>query len=140
MEKRKYITITILVIFIFAIGIILFNKINRTSYALNIPAEDSVYKIYLEQNSNKIEIDGQDKINDIVNVIGEVKRTTTDKSVQDSPNVNNQIKVIFQYNENETTTVFVYKKDDKYIIEQPYNGIYRISPDEYNSVEKYMRD
>ena len=33
---------------------------------------------------------------------------------------------------------FVYKKNGKYFIEQPYNGIYRISPDEYNSIGKYI--
>lgn len=32
----------------------------------------------------------------------------------------------------------VYKKNGKYFIEQPYNGIYRISPDEYNSIGKYI--
>ena len=33
----------------------------------------------------------------------------------------------------------VYKKNNSYYIEQPYNGIYQISGDEYNSIEKLVR-
>ena len=121
------------------LGILYFNKINKYSYTLNIPSDDSVYSINLEQNGKRIEVSEQDKIKDIIYVISEVKRTTTNESIQDSPiNVENEIKIDFEYEENKTSTVFVYKKNGKYFVEQPYNGIYRISPDEYNSIEKYI--
>ena len=39
-------------------------------------------------------------------------------------------------------TLFVYQqssaRDGEYFIEQPYNGIYEISGDEYNAIEKYV--
>ena len=121
------------------LGILYFNKINKYSYTLNIPSDDSVYSINLEQNGKRIEVSEQDKIKDIIYIISEVKRTTTNESIQDSPiNVENEIKIDFEYEENKTSTVFVYKKNGKYFVEQPYNGIYRISPDEYNSIEKYI--
>ncbi len=31
------------------------------------------------------------------------------------------------------------RKNNSYYIEQPYNGIYQISGDEYNSIEKLVR-
>ena len=34
---------------------------------------------------------------------------------------------------------FYPKKNNSYYIEQPYNGIYQISGDEYNSIEKLVR-
>ena len=37
------------------------------------------------------------------------------------------------------STISVYKKNNSYYIEQPYNGIYQISGDEYNSIEKLVR-
>lgn len=41
----------------------------------------------------KNEVNEQDKIKDIIYIIGEVKRTTTNESIQDSPiNVENEIK------------------------------------------------
>ena len=139
MKKEKMIFIIILLVCVGgALGILYFNK---SSYALNIPSDDSVYNINLEQNGKKIEVSEQDKIKDIIYIISEVKRTTTSESIQDSPiNIENEIKIDFKYKENKTSTVFVYKKKGKYFIEQPYNGIYRISPDKYNSIEKYIRN
>ena len=136
-KKGKMIFIIILLVCVGgALGILYFNK---SSYTLNIPSDDSVYSINLEQNGKRIEVSEQDKIKDIIYIISEVKRTTTNESIQDSPiNVENEIKIDFEYEENKTSTVFVYKKNGKYFIEQPYNGIYRISPDEYNSIEKYI--
>ena len=140
MKKEKMIFIIILLVCVGGVlGILYFNKINKYSYTLNIPSDDSVYSINLEQNGKKIEVSEQDKIKDIIYVISEVKRTTTNESIQDSPiNVENEIKIDFEYEENKNSTVFVYKKNGKYFVEQPYNGIYRISPDEYNSIEKYI--
>ena len=140
MKKGKMIFIIILLVCVGGVlGILYFNKINKSSYTLNIPSDDSVYSINLEQNGKRIEVSEQDKIKDIIYIISEVKRTTTNESIQDSPiNVENEIKIDFEYEENKTSTVFVYKKNGKYFIEQPYNGIYRISPDEYNLIEKYI--
>ena len=140
MKKGKMIFIIILLVCVGGVlGILYFNKINKYSYTLNIPSDDSVYSINLEQNRKRIEVSEQDKIKDIIYIISEVKRTTTNESIQDSPiNVENEIKIDFEYEESKTSTVFVYKKNGKYFIEQPYNGIYRISPDEYNSIEKYI--
>ena len=140
MKKGKMIFIIILLVCVGGVlGILYFNKINKPSYSLNIPSDDSVYNINLEQNGKKIEVSEQDKIKDIIYIISEVKRTTTSESIQDSPiNVENEIKIDFEYEENKTSTVFVYKKNGKYFIEQPYNGIYRISFDEYYSIEKYI--
>ena len=140
MKKGKMIFIIILLVCVGGVlGILYFNKINKYSYTLNIPSDDSVYSINLEQNGKRIEVSEQDKIKDIIYIISEVKRTTTTESIQDSPiNVENEIKIDFEYEENKTSTVFVYKKNGKYFVEQPYNGIYRISPDEYNSIEKYI--
>ncbi len=142
MQKRKLIFIIVLLVCISAIlGVLYFNKVYKSSYALNIPSEDNVYNINLEQNGKIIQVNEQDKIKDIINIIGKVKRTTTNESVQDSPiNVENEIKIDFEYDENKSSTVFIYKKKGKYFIEQPYNGIYRISLDDHNSIVKYIRN
>ena len=142
MQKRKLIFIIVLLVCISAIlGVLYFNKVYKSSYALNIPSEDNVYNINLERNGKIIQVNEQDKIKDIINIIGKVKRTTTNESVQDSPiNVENEIKIDFEYDENKSSTVFIYKKKGKYFIEQPYNGIYRISLDDHNSIVKYIRN
>lgn len=54
-------------------------------------------------------------------------------------NVENEIKINFKITNNEIKTIYVYKRKNKHYIEQPYNGIYEISEDEYNSIEKYIK-
>lgn len=53
-----------------------------------------------------------------------MKRITETESIQDSPvNVDDEIKINFYFDEENCSTVFVYKKNFKYYIEQPYNGM-----------------
>lgn len=141
MKKENWIFVIVSFICIGAVLVILyFYKINKYSYTLNIPSENSVCNINLEQNGKRVVVTEKDKIKDVIYIIGDVKRVTTNESVHDNPiNINNEIKIDFEYEEGKTSIVFVYKKKDKYFIEQPYNGIYRISSDEYNSIEKYIR-
>ena len=67
MKKGKMIFIIILLVCVGGVlGILYFNKINKYSYTLNIPSDDSVYSINLEQNGKRIEVSEQDKIKDII--------------------------------------------------------------------------
>lgn len=55
MKKGKMIFIIILLVCVGGVlGILYFNKINKSSYTLNIPSDDSVYSINLEQNGKKL--------------------------------------------------------------------------------------
>ena len=121
-------------------GILYYNENKNYSYTLNLPLDDSVYSINMEQDDKVVMIEEQEKIKDIMFIISNVKGTTTSKSVQDSPvNAENVIKINIEYSEGNILTLFIYKKKNKYFIEQPYNGIYRISFDEYYLVEKYIK-
>lgn len=142
MKKKIIIYIFVLFMALGAIlGIFCYNKLNKLNYTLNLPSSEELSGIALEQNAIGMETKDSEIIKDIVNVINGVKRTTNKESIQDSPvNVDNEIRVDFNFKEEGTSTVWVYEKNNKYYIEQPYNGIYRISPDEYNSIEKYIKN
>ena len=141
MNKKVLIYILVLFMCIGAIlGIYCYNKLNKTSYCLNLPVIEELSNITLKQNEKSIVINDIDEIKDIIDVLNGVKRVTKQESIQDAPvNVDDEIKVDFEFKESGISTVFVYEKNDEYYIEQAYNGIYRISPDEYNSIEKYLR-
>ena len=63
-----------------------------------------------------------------------------EESIQDYPvNSDNIVQVNFVFNESGESTLFVYMKNGNYYLEQPYNGIYRINGDAYNSIEKFIR-
>ncbi len=139
-NKKVIILIVIFVCTSVVLGILYYNETKKSSYTLDLPLDDSVYSINMEQEDKIVRIDEQKKIKHIMFVISKVKKTTTSKSVQDSPvNAENVIKLNIEYSEGNILTLFIYKKKNKYFIEQPYNGIYRISFDEYYLVEKYIK-
>lgn len=144
-KEIKIVTIILCMCLGTMLGIVCYNKINKSSYALNLPSIDSINSIILKQNDKNINLSDEEIIKEIINALCSVKRTTIEASIQDYPtNVEDEIQVDFVFKDDETikngiSTIFVYEKKGKYYIEQSYNGIYRISADEYNSVEKYLK-
>ncbi len=113
---------------------------DRRTYELNLPQLENLKSISLEQNAKGKVVSDNEEMKDILYVLNGKERTTKEESIQDAPiNIDNEIKVDFQFIENGVSTIFVYKKNKSYYIEQPYNGIYQISGDEYNSIEKLIR-
>lgn len=139
-KKVVFIVLGILLIIIFALGLA-YHFRDRRTYELNLPEIEAITRIELERKADGVALFRIEEMEDVINVLYGVKRITETESIQDSPiNVDDKIKIDFYYNEENCSTVFVYKKNFKYYIEQPYNGIYRISADEYNAIEKYIRN
>lgn len=141
MKNKMIIYIFVLFSCIGAIaGIYCYNKLNQRTYNLNLPEKQNISSIGIEQNAIGFFTKDIEYIDDILNVLNDEKRITKKESIQDSPtDVESEIKVDFYINEGNYSTIFLYKKNFKYYIEQPYNGIYRISADEYNAIEKYIK-
>ena len=141
MKKEMIIFIIILFLCIGAVaGIYCYNKLNKRTYSLELPIAEEISNITLEKNTKNIVVNYFQEIKNIVNILGGIKRITKKESIQDMPvNVENEIKINFKITNNEIKTIFVYKRKNKYYIEQPYNGIYEINQDEYNSIEKYIK-
>ena len=138
-QRKIFIMIIIILLMLMILGIFYYFMNSRT-YKLNLPQLEKLENILLEQDTNKKVINDNEKMKNIINILNETKRTTKEESIQDSPvNTNNKIKIDFNFKETGASTLFVYERNNKYYIEQPYNGIYRISMDEYNSIEKYIK-
>lgn len=137
MKKEMIIFIIVLFLCIGAVaGIYCYNKLNKRTYSLELPIAEEISNITLEN----IDITDSQKIKNIIDILGGIKRITKKESIQDMPvNAENEIKINFKITNNEIKTIFVYKRKNKYYIEQPYNGIYEISKEEYNSIEKYVK-
>lgn len=141
MKKETEIAIIILLIFLFIITFILI-ILNKKNYELNLPEQEKLKSITIEIQANQKEIMDTQEIQDIIYVLNNSGkgRNTKQESINDFPvNTENIITVKFNFEEEGTSTIFVYIRNDNYYIEQPYNGIYKISGDEYNSIEKYIR-
>lgn len=115
---------------------------SKKEYTLTLSKEENIESVFFEKDNNKKEVKDTEEIKDIIYVLsGSGKgRTTNEESVQDYPvNAEDIIKIEFNLKDEKQSTLFVYKKNGKMYIETPYNGIYRINGDEYNSMEKYTR-
>ena len=139
MQRKFFIILIIILLMLMILGIFYYFMNSRT-YNLKLPQLEKLESISLEQDTNKKVINDNEKMKDIINILNETKRTSKEESIQDSPvNTTNKIKIDFNFKETGASTLFVYERNNKYYIEQPYNGIYRISMDEYNSIEKYIK-
>ncbi len=139
MQRKFFIILIIILLMLMILGIFYYFMNSRT-YNLNLPQLEKLESISLEQDTNKKVINDNEKMKDIINILNETKRTSKEESIQDSPvNTTNKIKIDFYFKETGASTLFVYERNNKYYIEQPYNGIYIISINEYNSIEKYIK-
>ncbi len=112
------------------------------SYELHLPDFADLKSITLTQPGGE-EVELVDaRAEDVLFLLKGNGRTTNTESIQDAPvNVENWIKVDMNFWESGTSTLFVCHRPEsrngEYFIEQPYNGIYEISGEEYNSIQKY---
>ena len=139
MQRKFFIILIIILLMLMILGIFYYFMNSRT-YNLKLPQLEKLESISLEQDTNKKVINDNEKMKDIINILNERERTSKEESIQDSPvNTSNKVKIDFNFKETGASTLFVYERNNKYYIEQPYNGIYRISMDEYNSIKKYTK-
>lgn len=128
----------LLILICIIIGIIFLNYFLKDTYYLDntIPERYDAIQI-ISGNTNKEIINEKDKEN-IINGLKGNNRNTKRVSVNDYPyNVEEIIKINIRDKEN-IITIYVYKSNNKYYIEPPYNGIYRISAEEYNLIYNYV--
>ncbi len=130
-KKRLFVALGAIIIAALAFGAI-YHFMFRRTYELHLPQADDLDRISLAQGeTGKVILDNK-KINEILNIIGGTQRTTKEESIQDAPvNVDGEIKVDFHFAEGGASTLFIYEKNGKYFIEQPYNGIYQMDEEEY---------
>ena len=92
----------------------------------------------LAQYDNKKEFKDKESIEEIYEVFADKK--TNVESVNDIP-VNPDILyfVKFKNDSGNYKSAYIYKKDNQYYIEQPYNGIYQVTEDEYTMIEEAVK-
>lgn len=111
-------------------------------YTINIPKLNDITKITINtmsQYDNIIEITDKEDIENIYNIF--YNRTTTKESVSKNPeNPDELFDIIFTDNVNNDIGIYIYKKDDKYYLEQTNNGIYETSLNDFNTIKEYIKD
>lgn len=139
--KGKNIVILIAFILVILIFTLCFAIINKPKYNLKLPEISDVSSISLTLNDNEVKLDKEEDITSIITTLMSNGRTTKIESIQDFPvNVSNVITIKIYHKSSGSSTLFVYERKGNYYLEQPYNGIYEISSDEYNSILNFTKE
>lgn len=130
------------------LGVIMFLSIRETvtsKQILDIPKKNEIsfIEIYNDFSSNTSKLhtieDAKD-ISEIYNALLLVKKNKIIQSIDDSPtNINGKlIRIVLADSSNNLISLFVYQGNDgKYYIEKPYEGIYEISVQVYETFTKF---
>ena len=139
--KGKNIVILIVFILVILIFTLCFAIINKPKYNLKLPEISDVSSISVTLNDNEIKLDKEEDITSIITTLMSNGRTTKIESIQDFPvNASNVITINIYHKSSGSSTLFVYERKGNYYLEQPYNGIYEISSDEYNSILNFTKE
>lgn len=116
-------------------------QINQETYKITIPSLDEITLVSIDslsQYDNVTEFDDKEEIAKIYHIFR--NQTTTQKSINDNP-VNPDILFLVTFKKNdETTKVYIYKKNNQYYIEQPYNGIYTIAKRDFETIQNLVTE
>ena len=109
---------------------------------LILPEPETISGIYLQKSiSGDVKImNKKDDISELIKEIQKQSKSTTLESVNDQPtNVKDYIIIKFYHqNEENDSVAYLYTMKEKQYIEQPYVGIWEVSPDIANRIEEFF--
>lgn len=122
MNKRKILFIVSGLIVLSLLGVIWFLN-NNKAQPLNLPSGEVVSSIEIAGGVQDIICTDKNTIVDFINVAHQAKPTNK-KSLQDEPVVPTYVRVDLVYSGG-MSSVFLYQENNKWYLEQPYQGIYQ---------------
>ena len=109
------------------------------TYELELPDAGVVESVSLKRNSDSpIVISNKDDAENILSILEETEPTAESGEIGTPVRVENIINVDFTSKENVICRLFLYEDEGKYFIEQTNNGVYTISKEDYDLIDKYI--
>jgi hypothetical protein len=147
MEKKKMKSRVVgFIIFLFVIlvfGVLVWYKLeNREVYILDIPNSHNLSSISYELESGIVTVMTEEEMDKVLNGIYDLNLSTQSVSVQDYPTeAEHLVAIRFYYKEEDSVgNFYIYKRKDKYYLEEPYNGVYKISEEDYNYIIDLIKE
>lgn len=139
--KKKRCSYIWIYVFIVIVAVVIASSVifGAKKYKMNFDNMDSVLTIEVSNNveNTSLTISSSQMVKDIVLFIKKVNYTTKIASVSDEPNVDIYHKITLK-TKDASSVVYIYEKDGKKYIEQPYNGIYEVSDEVYDLIYDYI--
>lgn len=131
-NKLRLVIYAVIAIIVIVAVIFIFRK----KYTLVINDADNIVSVVSQKNTSggKIEVSSKTLIKEIIVALTS-ERTTKTKSKSDIPECEEYYIVTFKDTEQK---LYIYTKDGNYYIEEPQNGIYKITQEEYDKIMQYL--
>lgn len=109
------------------------------TYKLELPDAGAVENLSLKRNSDSpIVISSKDDVENILSILKETEPAVESGGIGTPVRVENIINADFISKENVICRLFLYEDGGKYFIEQTDNGVYTISKEDYDLIDKYI--
>lgn len=144
MKNKNKLVCGLIVVFVIAaiVGLVWYKLETRQVYILDIPNSYNLSSISYELESGSVTVMTEEEMDKVLNGIYGLNLSTKSVSVQDYPtDVEQLVAIRFYYKEEDTVgNIYIYKKKDKYYLEEPYNGIYKITEENYNYIINLVKE
>ena len=139
MKKRKnksfFVALIILISVLLIGGIVWYKLYTRDVYILDIPNSYNLSSIVYEKDSGIVTLYEEEDMDRVLNGLHNLDLETQNVSVQDYPSDVDVLTAIrFNYREDAVGTLYLYKKNNKYYLEEAYNGVYKLTEEEYKYI------
>lgn len=92
-----------------------------------LPATENIISISVSDDNATATCTDGEQIGEIMSILMDMEPTSK-SSVNDSPDVDEYVKIDFHCSDDTVTTIFFYEKSGTQYVEQPYQGIYIPAP------------
>lgn len=134
-KNKLFSILTIIFVLVVVGGIVWYKLATRQVYVPDIPNSHNLSSIAYELPTGIVTVAETEKMDKVLNGLLELNLKSTNVSVQDTPTeVENLVAIRFNYKEDAVGSVYLYSKNGKYYVEEPYNGIYKISKENYDYI------
>jgi len=120
------------------------NYADEEKMKINLLNKDDIIKVAINtgsQDNNYFEYTDKEIINKIYNIF--LGLETTIPSTTFNPEINKEVYTVSfdtnEYKDKVEWSIDIYKHNDKYYVEQRYNGIYEISEEDFNLIKSYIK-
>ncbi len=139
-EKSSFIKWLIILLAVLIIIIFLWLRFRKQQvYVPDIPNAYNLNSIVWELEGDAKTITAEEKMEDILEGLGAMELETKRSSINDYPSgAKDIITISFNYRDNAVGIFYVYQKNNKYYLEEPYNGIYKLGEDDYKDIKKLL--
>ena len=92
-----------------------------------LPATEDIISISVSNDNATVTCTDGEQTGEIMSILMDME-STSKSSVNDSPNVDEYVKIDFNCSDDTVTTIFFYEDRGTQYVEQPYQGIYIPAP------------